>query len=149
MRHGYLRPAFVEFIPEQLADGVIYISQHYRTATHRCCCGCGAEVVTPLGPADWSLEIVNGTVTLRPSIGNWSLPCRSHDLIRQGRVAWAGDMSREEIEYGRYRDWLLRNAHFADVNRLKEKGADSVAPAATNRHRGSPAHGEGFDAGSG
>ena len=128
MRHSYLRPAFVEFIPEELEDGVIYISQRYRTATHRCCCGCGAEVVTPLGPADWSLEIVSGTVTLRPSIGNWSLPCRSHYFVREGRVVSARDMSRKEIEYGRYHDQLLRDAHFAEVNRLKEKGRHSVPP---------------------
>lgn len=86
MRHDHLRPSFVEFIPEQLEDGVIYISQRYRTATHRCCCGCGAEVVTPLSPAAWSLEIANEGATLRPSIGNWSLPCRSHYLF--AREEW-------------------------------------------------------------
>jgi hypothetical protein len=129
MRHDHLRPSFVEFIPEQLEDGVIYISQRYGTATHRCCCGCGTEVVTPLNPAAWSLEIANEAVTLRPSIGNWSLPCRSHYLVRQGRVVWARAMSRDEIEDGRYRDQLLRDAHFAEVNRLEEKRTETVPPA--------------------
>jgi hypothetical protein len=119
MRQSALRSQFVEFIPEQLDDGVLYISQRYRTATHRCCCGCGSEVVTPLGPADWTLEVVNGALTLRPSIGNWSLPCRSHYLIRQGRVAWAREMSQEEIELGRRRDERLRRTHIERVNRLK------------------------------
>ncbi len=116
MKHMVLNPRFVEFIPEQPEDGVLYISERYRTAMHRCCCGCGSEVVTPLGPADWTLEIVNGAVTLRPSIGNWSLPCRSHYLIRQGRVVWAREMDRDEIEQGRLHDRRLRDAHFADVS---------------------------------
>lgn len=120
MRQSALRRQFVEFIPEQLDEGVLYVSERYGTATHLCCCGCGSEVVTPIGPTDWALEVVNGAVTLAPSIGNWSLPCRSHYLVRQGRVVWARDMSRGEIELGRERDQRLRDAHFARVNRLKE-----------------------------
>ena len=129
MRQTVLRPQLVEFIPEQLEDGVLYISQRYGTAIHRCCCGCGSEVVTPLGPASWTLEIVNGGITLHPSIGNWSLPCRSHYLIRQSKVVWARDMSREEIEDGRLRDQRLRDVHFADVNRGKETRKDSRSNA--------------------
>jgi hypothetical protein len=127
MRQTALRPQFVEFIPEQLEDGVLYVSQRYGTAMHLCCCGCGSEVVTPLNPAGWTLEIVNGGVTLRPSIGSWSLPCRSHYLIRQGKVVWARDMSREEIEDGRLRDERLRDIHIADANRRKE-AATEVLP---------------------
>jgi hypothetical protein len=130
MKQTVLRPQFVEFIPEQLEEGVLYISQRYRTATHRCCCGCGKEVVTPLGPADWTLDVVNEAVTLHPSVGNWSLPCRSHYLIRQSRVIWARDMSRDEIELGRVRDQRLRETHFAQVNRLKEAEKDRTLPAA-------------------
>lgn len=127
MRQNALRPEFVEFIPEQLEDGVLYISQPYGTAMHRCCCGCGSEVVTPLGPADWTLEVVNSAVTLRPSIGNWSLPCRSHYLIRQGKVVWAREMSSGEIEWGRRRDKRLRDTHFAHVNQLKKAQKDRPA----------------------
>jgi hypothetical protein len=130
MRQTVLRSQFVEFIPEQLEDGVLYVSQRYRTATHRCCCGCGSEVVTPLGPAHWTLEVVNGAVTLRPSIGNWSLPCRSHYLIRQGKVTWARDMGSDEIERRRRRDQRLRDAHFTEVNRRREVEKDTTPPAA-------------------
>lgn len=129
MRQSALRPQLVEFIPEQLEDGVLYISQRYRTATHRCCCGCGSEVVTPLGPADWTLEVVKGAATLAPSVGNWSLPCRSHYLVRKGKVVWARDMSRDEIRLGRERDQRLRDAHFARVNRLKEAVQTSTPTA--------------------
>jgi hypothetical protein len=41
-------------------------------------------------------------------------------------------MSREEIEYGRYRDQLVRETHFAEVNRLKD--AASVPPADHKSH---------------
>ena len=120
MRQTALRPEFVEFIPEQLEDGVLSISHRYGTAIHLCCCGCGSEVVTPLNPTGWTLQIANGGITLRPSIGNWSLPCRSHYLIRQGRVVWARDMSRQEIEDGRLPDQRLRDLHFAKENRRKQ-----------------------------
>jgi hypothetical protein len=43
-----MQPEHVEFIPKALEDGVLYISTKYRTASHRCCCGCGTKIVTPL-----------------------------------------------------------------------------------------------------
>jgi len=120
MRQTILRPEFVEFIPEQLEDGVIYISQQYRTVTHRCCCGCGKEVVTPLGPTEWALQVVCGAVTLHPSIGNWSFPCRSHYWICNGQVVWAGSMTKQQIEYGRRLDQRKRDAYFAEANRQND-----------------------------
>lgn len=132
MRQKTLRPQLVEFIPEQLEDGVLYVSQRYRTAMHRCCCGCGNEVVTPLGPAAWTLDVVDGVATLYPSVGNWSLACRSHYVIRRGRVVWARDMSREEVERDRLRDHRLRDAHFARVNRQKE--ADTQRQQSATQH---------------
>ena len=47
---------FVEFIPDQIEEGILYISIEYCTAIHKCICGCGNEVVTPLSPTDWELE---------------------------------------------------------------------------------------------
>ena len=78
---------------------------------------------------DWTLEVVNGAVTLRPSVGNWSLPCRSHYLIRQNKVVWARDMSHDEIERGRINDHQLRDTHFAEVNRRKGMEKDRAAAA--------------------
>lgn len=108
MKQTSLRTEFVEFIPKRLDDGVIYVSQRYKTALHLCCCGCGEEVVTPLGPADWSLRVVRGAVTLHPSIGNWSLACRSHYWIRNGQVLWAASMTQAEIIWGRQHDREMR-----------------------------------------
>lgn len=120
MKQGFLKADFVEFIPESLKEGVIYISQRYGTATHRCCCGCGQEVVTPIGPTSWSLQIKDGTVTLYPSIGNWSLPCRSHYWIRNGRVEWAGAMTKQDIQRGRVADKRMRDKYFKEANSRKE-----------------------------
>jgi len=51
MRHPMqLRHEFVEHIPQKLVDEVIYISVTFATVAHKCCCGCGHEVVTPLAP---------------------------------------------------------------------------------------------------
>jgi hypothetical protein len=46
---------FVEFMPEVIEEGVLYISVEYCTSVHKCACGCGNEVVTPLSPTDCSL----------------------------------------------------------------------------------------------
>jgi hypothetical protein len=99
-----LRPEFVEFIPESLAPGVLYISRRYSTASHQCCCGCGMEVVTPLNPAKWHLTERSGVVSLAPSIGNWSFPCKSHYWITGNRVQWAGAMSPEMVATVKARD---------------------------------------------
>ena len=39
---------FVEHMPENLDEGIIYVSIPFETVIHKCACGCGAEVVTPL-----------------------------------------------------------------------------------------------------
>lgn len=77
---------FVEFIPDKLEDGILYISLEYATALHKCLCGCGREVVTPLSPKDWKMIFNGKTISLYPSIGNWQFPCRSHYWIENGLV---------------------------------------------------------------
>lgn len=78
---------FVKFAPETLEDGVVYVSIDFATAVHACCCGCGNRVVTPLSPRDWKLNFDGETISLRPSIGNWNFPCRSHYWITHNGVA--------------------------------------------------------------
>ena len=91
------RHEFVEHIPEQVAEGVLYVSIRFGTVVHRCACGCGEEVVTPLGPAEWRLTYDGKTVSLAPSIGNWSFACRSHYWIEEGRVRSARGFSTQEV----------------------------------------------------
>jgi len=92
-----LKYEFVEYIPNRLEDRTIYISVAYSTAVHKCCCGCGKEVVTPLSPTDWSLTFNGVSISLNPSIGNWNFPCQSHYWIIRNKVKWASQWSQEEI----------------------------------------------------
>ena len=103
-RLTHLRPLFVEFIPDQLEPGVLYISHRYSTASHLCCCGCGHEVVTPLNAAKWRMKEDAGAVSLIPSVGNWSFPCRSHYWIKANRVQWAAAMAPKLIQSIQARD---------------------------------------------
>ena len=99
IQHGY-----VDVIPAQLEEGRLLISKKYRTAVHLCCCGCGHEVVTPLNSTKWQLADHGKTVSLYPSIGNWSFPCQAHYWIDCGTVKWARKMSRAQIERVRAED---------------------------------------------
>lgn len=92
-----LNHKFVDKIPDEIEEGTLYISIPYETAIHKCCCGCGNEVVTPLSPKQWSLTFDGESVTLYPSIGNWSLKCRSHYFIRRNAVVWAKTYDQERI----------------------------------------------------
>lgn len=103
-RIDQLTPEFVEYIPERPAPGVLYVSRRYATALHLCCCGCGSEVVTPLNPAKWRLTGDGVTVSLFPSIGNWSLPCQSHYWITGNRIRWAAAMAPDMIAAVKARD---------------------------------------------
>jgi hypothetical protein len=99
-------------MPEVLEPGVLYVSEEFEVAGHLCACGCGNKVMTPLGPVDWSFEEVNGGPTLRPSIGSWQLPCRSHYWIVSGMVSWAGQWTPEQIERGRRGEEERLQAYF-------------------------------------
>ena len=94
----------VDRIPKDTIDGVLYVSWKREVAIHRCCCGCGLEVVTKLSPEAWHLTIDRGTPSLFPSIGNWGMPCQSHYIIRKGRVLWVSAMSPKEVEKARRRE---------------------------------------------
>ena len=118
-----LRNEFVDHIPEQLDDGVLYVSMRFGTVAHRCACGCGEEVVTPLGPVEWRLTYDGRTVSLEPSIGNWSFPCRSHYWIDEGIVRWARGFSEAEVTLVRQKAWTRRNSYY-QTERAEVPGRD-------------------------
>lgn len=123
MKIKQIRPENVEFVPEHIEEGVLYISERYRTAVHKCCCGCGQEVVTPLSPAEWSVKRNGGRVSLWPSIGNWSYPCRSHYVIRDNRVLEAKAMTERQIQRVKANDRADRAAQIRSMNHAKEAAA--------------------------
>lgn len=102
-----MKHKFVETIPDSLENNTLYISIRYSTVVHKCACGCGNEIVTPLSPYDWQLTYNGETISLYPSIGNWSLPCRSHYWIRENEIEWAGSWSDEMIR--KNREWDSKN----------------------------------------
>jgi hypothetical protein len=101
-----IRHEFVETIPEQLEEKVLYISISRRIALHRCLCGCSQEVATPLSPREWRLLFDGETVSLFPSVGVWGMPCQSHYWIRNDQVIWSKRLSRDRIERLRRREHL-------------------------------------------
>src|SRR5882724_1644809 len=112
-----IQPEFVEFIPSAPHSGVLYVSRKYQTATHLCCCGCGNKVVTPLKPGGWKLTTKGDTVTLYPSIGSWSLPCKSHYWVRANRIEWAPEWSQRQIDAARISDRRAREEYFDALQR--------------------------------
>jgi hypothetical protein len=83
-----LRPEYCEYIPEDLEQGIIYISKEFSIAIHLCACGCGGRTVTPIGEGWWTLSETDGKITLRPSIGNWSgeNPYHAHYYITENKI---------------------------------------------------------------
>lgn len=130
MRIERITPELVELAPRVLQPGRLYISRRYGAAVHLCCCGCGEKVVTPLSPAEWRVDVKGDRVTLHPSVGNWSMACRSHYVIRDSRVFWAPRFSDRQIRAVFERDRR-------DLQRL-HRGAAEPAQAPANPLVASP-----------
>lgn len=95
---------FVEYIPNELDEAKLYVSLNFGTVAHKCFCGCGSKVITPLSPTDWQLTFDGVSISLYPSIGSWNLPCRSHYWIKNNKVTWARRWSDQEIQDGQLYD---------------------------------------------
>lgn len=133
MKLQRIQPRFVELIPKELDDGVLYISEKYKVAVHKCACGCGQKVVTPLSPADWQIRKQGELVSLHPSIGNWNFECRSHYWIRGNEIVWAAAMSKAEVDRVQARDRRDKARYIADLNKTKQ-AVDESAPIDESGH---------------
>jgi hypothetical protein len=138
MRQLRLDHEFVDHIPEQLREGILYVSMEYATAVHKCACGCGREVVTPFSPTDWNLRFDGDTVSLDPSIGNWAFKCRSHYWIENNVVSWTVGMSQQAIERGRARDRDAKARYYrfpqltSEPDRQPKPGASAPVASTSN-----------------
>lgn len=110
-----MRHKFVEYIPSEIEEGVLYISIEYDVAKHKCPCGCGAEIVTTLSPARWKLIYDGETVSLSPSIGNWNHKCKSHYFIKNDKVIWASEFTDLQIEKVVKRDKIELDNHINET----------------------------------
>ena len=121
MKRMTIAHEFVDTIPENLAEGKLYISIPYATAVHQCCCGCESEVVTPFSPTDWKFSFNGETVSLDPSIGSWNLPCQSHYWIQNNSIQWARQWTRKEIDCARTREQSEKEMHYEANNHKNQK----------------------------
>ena len=96
-----LRLQLTETIPEDIEEGILYVSLTYWTTAHKCGCGCGQKVVLRLSPKHWAITLNGESVSMYPSVGNWQLPCRSHYWIEDGRILHARRWSENEIRLNR------------------------------------------------
>ena len=85
-----LKPVYVEYMPKDKEQGILYISKKFGLACHLCACGCGVNTVTPIGPGEWSLSNDSEEITLRPSIGNFNgeRPYHAHYYITKNKIQW-------------------------------------------------------------
>ncbi len=113
-REMTLTHEFVEYIPDRLEERKIYVSMAFATVAHKCCCGCGNEVITPLSPTDWKLIFDGQSISLDPSIGNWNFACQSHYWITRNRVKLAPRWSQKKIKSGRTHDSLAKGKYYID-----------------------------------
>ncbi|EGR2703827.1 DUF6527 family protein [Vibrio parahaemolyticus] len=120
MRVKQITPVFVEFIPELIENGKLYISDEYEIAIHKCCCGCGEEVVTPLSPVDWQYTMTSNGISLFPSVGNWKYKCQSHYFIRENGVLWAKGMSAAQIKKVEQQDIADKQRFIQQRNEQRE-----------------------------
>ena len=122
---------FVEFIPDELKERTLYVSITYSTAVHKCCCGCGREVITPLAPTGWQLTFDGKTVSLYPSIGSWSLPCQSHYFITKNKALWARKWTGKQIAKGREQEAQAKERYYAGteppIGTVETLGASTLA----------------------
>jgi hypothetical protein len=127
MKIHELTPRDMDEFPRVLEEGVLYISEECELAAHKCCCGCGEDVITPLNPARWRLNRQGGRVSLHPSIGNWKFACRSHYWIRNNRVIPSYGMDDEEIAEIIELDRMDREDFFAQLRQTLPSSDSQVS----------------------
>lgn len=81
----------VETMPlkKDMEQYVLYVSKKYGLSIHLCLCGeCGEQTVLPFShiidgvDTGWiHEEDKEGKYTIRPSVGNFQFPCKSHYII--------------------------------------------------------------------
>lgn len=111
----------VKYIPAELEENILYVSDEFEVATHLCPCGCKNKIVTPLGINEWEFTELNQKPSLYPSIGNWQLPCRSHYWITEGQISWAGQWSEQQIKRGQRIEQERDKAFYGDLDQNRKK----------------------------
>jgi len=107
---------FVDFIPDIIEESILYISLDHGTVIHKCACGCGSEVNTPLTPTGWKMIYNGEAISLKPSVGNWSFDCKSHYWIINSEVEWSLKWSDETIRKARRIEDSERKEYYKNID---------------------------------
>ena len=99
-------------MPKYIEDDVLYISIEFDVAKHKCPCGCGDIIVTSFSHARWKLIYDGESVSLEPSIGNWSHECRSHYYIKNDKIVWLSSITKEMATSVTERDKFALKKHY-------------------------------------
>ncbi|WP_234369149.1 DUF6527 family protein [Brumimicrobium mesophilum] len=113
---------FVEYIPKEIEENILYVSTRFKTVVHKCPCECKEKIVTPLSPAAWELTFNGETISLYPSIGNWKLTCKSHYWIKNNEVEWSYNFSEKNMKQVDEQDKYDREAYLQ--NKVEHKNYD-------------------------
>ena len=111
----------VHYLPKELEEGFLYLSEEFGVAGHLCPCGCKNKIITPLDPTEWSFKEVNSTPTLYPSIGNWQIPCKSHYWIINGNIEWSYEWTEDEIIAGQKDEYRRRKSYYEKLEKKQAK----------------------------
>ncbi|MGX9120463.1 DUF6527 family protein [Mesorhizobium sp. BHbsci] len=109
MKYRYL---LVDRIPSQMREGIVYHTEEFELAGLLCACGCGHRI-TLLVPDSHNVWDEGGYVTIRPSIGVFDAPCKSHYIISAGDVQWLPGFSgahASEIMHAQIAPHVARDA---------------------------------------
>lgn len=120
----------------ELVESTLYISIKYKTMAHLCLCGCQTKIVTPLSPTGWNLTFDGRTITVRPSVGNWQLACRSHYIISHNRVIWCDNWSDDEIEYVYAHDQHEKSNYYSVKPTSFLDKPEAATTLSTKKHKG-------------
>jgi hypothetical protein len=87
-----LTPQFVEYMPDVIEDGILYISQRFSVAIHKCAGGCGIQAVMDISnwgdspwKNGWRMTINDNLISFSPSI---LCPCKAHYFIENNEIRW-------------------------------------------------------------
>lgn len=89
----------VDDLPDTLKKHRVYVvgeNGHVWQVAMMCPCGCGAVIqlcLLPESSPSWAVMVhADRSVSLHPSVWR-TTGCRSHFFLREGRVAWCGDLA--------------------------------------------------------
>ena len=99
MKMKQMLPVFVEEIPQNIDEGILYVCLHYNSIIHKCACGCGEIVSTPLDRKyGWTMKYEGEYISIYQYIGNGAYNCQSHYYIRDNEIVWLGNIKVQKTQ---------------------------------------------------